>query len=569
MLYLAFFLPVFWPRYEKTQVMQQRAAVPTHNRFEPLLTSFAEVLCAFQPATSLPVFTDDMVRDAQRRCQQSLDSQAEGMPTAAVRFRAAVWGALGVWRAAKKQRKEPAIVWVEMTAAALPQAVEPAQFAALQKIIMQLPEQQRRPVALSLLGLTPVDISQLLGWSAAKVQRQYERGWQRVQAKLAEARVAVTEEAELGMIYQSQPTRAELNRADCLADEFLVRVSDGDVSEAERMFVADHLAGCQDCAQEFQLVRALQAWSTQTPAAPPPKETPPAVAETPAAIPAAIPPPAVATVKATDDFPIRLVEEPAEGAAAEEVPRWWQTLVPWFVHHTGFNLFTAAVTSLFVVLSLALATWLVALHFKHKAELARLRQKEIALVARAGTEPATPESLQVRVEEAQKQLSDIQTQLTEQNADKVLSNQELLAIQNDTLQKELEDLSKPQLDAPVAEIDLAALRTTAEPGKEIVTTIDVPYTSAVFTVILHKPADKNAANYLLELFDARKPKAIWSSPKKLENQTKIALTLAKRNYPDGKYRITLSGVEGKKKELLETYHLEVKYQPLPKPKKKK
>lgn len=336
--------------------------------------------------------------------------------------------------------------------------------------------------------------------------------------------------AELKTLYQSQPARAELNRADCLADEFLARACVGNVSATDRAFIADHLTTCQDCAEEYKIVRTMKVWA---------EEITGTSVESPAA-------------------------NGSKDEAGETTPKWWQALLPRFVHYTGFNLFTGAVTGLFFVTSLSLGTWLVAQYFKHKAELAQERA-----VPQLKAEPATPEMLQARLEEAQKQLTDLQTQLTEQNADKVLSNQELLSIQNDTLQKELDELSQPQLDAPVVDIDLAALRATAEPGKEIVTTIDVPYTSSVFTVILYKPADKNATNYLLELFEAKKTKPVWSAAKKLEDQTKIALTLAKRNYPAGKYRFTLSGVEGKKKELFETYHFEVKYQPPPKQKKKK
>lgn len=524
--------------------MQQRAAVPTLSPFEPILTSFAALLRAFCSPAQVNLFHEELTQQASHRFQQALETSGETVPAAATRYRLGVQAALDTLREAKKQKEEPAIVWVEMNAAAQAEAEQQQQFLTLQKTLTHLPEQQRRLLALRLLGLSPAEIGHLFGWAATRVQKHSKRGWQQLRVKLTEAKWQVTEEAELQAIYQSQPTRAELNRADCLADEFLARACANDISEADRLFIADHLASCQDCAQEFQLVRALQLWSEEAAAVP----TNPVLSE--------------------EAFPIRLVAEPV--TAAEVVPRWWQALVPQLVHYTGFNLFTGALTALFLMLSLSLATWLVALHFKHKAELARLQQQQqIALVANAGNEPATPEMLQARVEEAQKQLTEIQTQITEQSADKVLSNQELLGIQNDTLQKELDDLSKPQLDAPVVDIDLAVLRATAEAGKEIVTSIDVPFTSAVFTVILHKPADKNAANYLLELFEAKKPKALWSAPKKLENQAKITLTLAKRNYPAGRYRFTLSGVEGKKKELLESYHFDVKYQSSPKPKKVK
>ena len=58
-----------------------------------------------------------------------------------------------------------------------------------------------------------------------------------------------------------------------------------------------------------------------------------------------------------------------------------------------------------------------------------------------------PQQCQSRIDEAQKQLAEVQIQLASQNADKVLSNQELLGIQNNTLQKEIEELAKPQLES--------------------------------------------------------------------------------------------------------------------------
>jgi anti-sigma factor RsiW len=66
--------------------------------------------------------------------------------------------------------------------------------------------------------------------------------------------------AELKMLYQVQPSRAELNRADCLADEFLARACTGNISTEDRLFVADHLTTCRDCAEEYQIARAVKTW---------------------------------------------------------------------------------------------------------------------------------------------------------------------------------------------------------------------------------------------------------------------------------------------------------------------
>lgn len=518
--------------------MQQRAAVESISHYEPIVNKFVSALHASIARWNVTLPAAQIEAEATHKFQNLLSGQSESNLSPNLLYQFSVAATLDAVRSVKKQAGGKAIKDTTVEG-------ETKLLALLQNALAQLPENRRRVVGLNCIGLSTAEIAELLDWNEHKTQSQIERGLKPMLAKLQEA------DQQLGIddliaIYQSQPSRAELNRADCLADEFLTRACAGDVSESDRLFVADHLTTCKDCAEEYQLARLLKSW---------PEQALRVAADTDEAEP---------SLDSSSESALEVE------ALTETAPKWWQSLIPQFVHYTGFNLFTASLTALFLITSLSLATWLVAQHFKHKVQLAQLqKQQQAAFEPPASTEPATPETLQARVDEAQKQLTDIQTQITEQNADKVLSNQELLGIQNNTLLKELEDLSKPQLDAPVVDIDLAALRSTAEAGKEIVTTIDVPNTSSVFTVILHKPADKNAANYLVELFDAKKTKPIWSAPKKLENQTKIPITLAKRNYPAGKYRFTLSGVEGKKKDLLETYQIEVKYQPLPKQKKKK
>ena len=356
--------------------------------------------------------------------------------------------------------------------------------------------------------------------------------------------------AELKALYRWQPARAELNRADCLSEVLLSRVGLSDVSDSERLQITDHLTTCPDCVQEYQIVRATKSWADEMVAAPLLLDKSTATSNEQSKAPA--------TATSIED--------------GETTLKWWHSLIPRLFSRTGFNAFTAAVAGLFFITSLSLASWLVALHFKHKNELARLANRQIPLSPQlsASDEPVDPEVLQARIEEAQKQLTDVQTQLVEQNADRVLSNQELLGIQNNTLQKEMDEIAKPQLDAPVVDLDSNKLPPPTDPTKEVVTTIEVPLTAAMFTVILHKPADKVYPNYLIELLDAKKPKPLWSGMKKQAPEPmNISLSLVRRNYPSGKYRLRLSGVDGKKKDLLETFNLDVKYAPPPKAAKKK
>ncbi|MBL8208474.1 MAG: hypothetical protein JNM09_29865 [Blastocatellia bacterium] len=278
-----------------------------------------------------------------------------------------------------------------------------------------------------------------------------------------------------------------------------------------------------------------------------------------------------ATTTTTFTEELRATTEDESPIDSGTTPKWWQSLIPRLFSRAGFNPFTAALTGLFLITSLSLSTWLIAQHFKHKAELARLaaqQAQEPRLVDTDG--PVTPETLEARIEEAQKQLTDVQTQLTEQNADRVLSNQELLGIQNDTLQKEMDEIAKPQLDAPIIDLDPAKIAPSADATKETLIPVTVPPTAALFTVILHKPVDKSYPNYLVEVLDPKKPKPLWSGTKTpTPDPMNITMTLVRRNYPSGKYRIRLSGVDGKKKDVLETFNLEVKYLPPPKAAKKK
>ena len=352
---------------------------------------------------------------------------------------------------------------------------------------------------------------------------------------------------ELKKLYQLQPARAELNRADCLSEGILTRISTNDVSDSERLQIADHMTTCPDCAQEYQIVCATKSWADGMVNAPLPLDE-------------------STSTELSSASEIALTEE------AETTPKWWQALIPRWLSHTGFNPFTAAVAGLFFIISLSLASWLIALHFKHKGELARLEDRITPTVPQIASsdEPVDPEALQARIEEAQKQLADVQTQLVQTNAERVLSNQELLGIQNNTLQKEMDEIAKPQLDAPIVEMDASKLTPPADPTKEAFTTIEIPPTAAMFTVILHKPADKAYPNYLIELFDAKKTKPLWSGVKKPSPEPmKIALTLVRRNYPSGKYRLRLNGLDGKKKDLLEAFNLEVKYTAPPKAARKK
>ena len=248
---------------------------------------------------------------------------------------------------------------------------------------------------------------------------------------------------------------------------------------------------------------------------------------------------------------------------------------------TGFTALTASLCFLLLITSLTLGTWILAQHNRHRAEIEKIQldqQIEAAKkVEETLQEPATPENLQARIDEAQKQMALLQSSVTATNAEQVLNNQELLGIQNNTLQKELEDVAKAHLDAPIIDFDptlAIPLAAAAKPEAAPVTPVVVPPTSSLFTLIFHQPIDKPYPVYAIEILEPKKNKILWTGQKAADAVPKISVTMMKRSYPNGKYRVRLMGVNGKKKDVLESHDIDVKYiqppkgKPVPKGKKK-
>jgi hypothetical protein len=69
---------------------------------------------------------------------------------------------------------------------------------------------------------------------------------------------------ELSRLYREQTRRSAAGRDGCLSDEMMVRASAGEMIEAERGRVAEHLSTCSDCAMEYRLIHSLRSWQPQT-----------------------------------------------------------------------------------------------------------------------------------------------------------------------------------------------------------------------------------------------------------------------------------------------------------------
>jgi len=74
---------------------------------------------------------------------------------------------------------------------------------------------------------------------------------------------------ELRRLYQRETTRSNRRSdSECLTEEVLARAVAGELDEAEREQIADHLASCSDCAKEYSAVKSIKAWADEPALAP-------------------------------------------------------------------------------------------------------------------------------------------------------------------------------------------------------------------------------------------------------------------------------------------------------------
>ena len=208
--------------------------------------------------------------------------------------------------------------------------------------------------------------------------------------------------------------------------------------------------------------------------------------------------------------------------------------------------------------TLSLGTWLGALYLENKVLKHRLVQQQQAQVSSDNAE-----ELKARIAETQAKMAQLKAQIEAQETGDMFDSREALLSENAHLLQELNQLSKPQLGAPLVELDSATVKQAAatqdNAKKDLFTALDVPPNLALFTVVLRQSGDKGYQSYFVELTDEKGKRIAWSEQLKKANGPNIALTFAKRSHAPGRYQLKLYGVNGKKKEFVDHYDLQVNY----------
>src|SRR5215468_8614561 len=212
-------------------------------------------------------------------------------------------------------------------------------------------------------------------------------------------------EARLKEIWQEQPTRATPRQAECLTEELFERLCAGGATSHERTQAASHLAVCSDCAAEYRILRSLRPMAEQ----------------------------AEMILAASDGAPGIEQRSRAIGRANTRPVTYWRSIATLASPARA----TFALAALLLI-SLALGLWLVLLRQGNDRKIARLN-REMAERDRALA------SVKESLDETRKQLEET---IRRSEREKAGGDSKRYEDEIAELRQSIEELSRPQLDAP-------------------------------------------------------------------------------------------------------------------------
>lgn len=293
----------------------------------------------------------------------------------------------------------------------------------------------------------------------------------------------------------------------------------GQMNEDERGRVADHLAACSDCAEEFRLVRALRPWAE----------------EAGQAWAASAAPGLHSDPNATHP-PLRGVER----AAAPRQTLWRRVAAALIPARAPL----ALTTRLLALALFALSGWMIFTLRENNKQISglnnRVAESNSALIS------------------AKKELDEMRRRLDEaigvaQQA-RGPGNQKQHEEEIARLRQAIDELTRPQLDIPTVDLEMTRGGSNGTP-----TPIEVPRSANLVTLILNFTGRQQHSGYEVEIIDQNGSR-IWQGQSQPGTQVnKVNLTLRRPFLSGGKYIIKLFGLRNDKKEPVADYAITISY----------
>jgi anti-sigma factor RsiW len=300
--------------------------------------------------------------------------------------------------------------------------------------------------------------------------------------------------------YQRQTARSVAGRADCLLEDLMKRAAVGELSQPERERIADHLVVCSDCSQEYRLLRRITPLAGRA-AVSSESEIDPEMAEINER---------VQYVKTPPGLPRRLND----------------------IFSTGLR---AYATATLLVISLACVAWVIS-----------LRRENLRMSARLEEQLSMRDQTSQSLAETRRQLEEI-TRRAEERQNEIAK-----------LSRSVDELSQPQFNAPITDLESQNMRSGAQNAVAIVT---MPVRVNLFMLILHVSDKQTFPEYALEILD-RQGRRVWRAQGLRRSQADtFTVAMQRRLLPAGQYRIRLYGQETGRSETIGDYAIRVRYQP--------
>ncbi|HEX6046409.1 MAG TPA: zf-HC2 domain-containing protein [Pyrinomonadaceae bacterium] len=313
---------------------------------------------------------------------------------------------------------------------------------------------------------------------------------------------------DLRELYQRETARSARGSDDCLTEEMLARAVAGELSQPERERVADHIAGCSDCAKEFRALRSVKSWADSAPA----------------------------SEDAAQPIPFPASENGQNRSLAVE------PLAQLGSRRVSFY-FPYAVAAAALILSLILG-WLL---------ISKSRDNQ-RLVAEVNNRQATATEA---LDESRRQLAETAQRAEQESAARRAAEQELARRDASNQSSTSERRSAPDVNVPI--IDLNPHDAGRGEQKQTAAAIQLPADTDLFTLILNLGSEDSSRDYSLEVTD-QNSRTIWSNRNLRKSAyNNFTVALRRSSFPAGEYRLRIYGVRNGRRQLIEQYAIRLTY----------
>jgi len=201
----------------------------------------------------------------------------------------------------------------------------------------------------------------------------------------------------------------------------------------------------------------------------------------------------------------------------------------------------------FLLISLALGLWLVLLRQGNDREIARLN-REMAERDRALA------SVKESLDETRRRLDEA---IHRSEQGKSAGDSKRYEDEIARLRQTVTELSRPQLDAPIVDLDPSDQTRGNMTGDAA--RIEAPPTANIITLILNITGQPSHSAYAVEILDST-GKQVWRGQRARNGPDHaVNLTIARRMIPVGRYLIKLYGLRDRKQEPVADYQVLIVY----------